>query len=78
MKSAEYRRDGLPISRAYIESTIEQVKRRVKSAEKFWSANADPILQLRADAISETDPMKTSWQRKAKKLPKFTHYNLAG
>jgi hypothetical protein len=78
MKYAEYRRDGLPISSAYIESTIKQVNRRVKGTEKFWSTNADPILQLRADAISETDPMKTFWQRRAKKLPKFTHYNMAG
>lgn len=58
MKYAEYRRGGLPISSAYIESTIKQVNRRVKGTEKFWSTNADPILQLRADAISETDPTK--------------------
>jgi len=78
MKYAEYRRDGLPISSAYIESTIKQVNRRVKGTEKFWSTNADPILQLRADAISETEPMKKFWQRRAKKLPTFTHYNMVG
>lgn len=78
MKYASYRRDGLPITSAYIESTIKQVNRRVKGTEKFWSTNADPILQLRADAVSETEPMKKFWKRRAAKLPTSTHYNMAG
>lgn len=78
MKYDQYRRDGLPITSAYIESTIKQVNRRVKGTEKFWSTNADPILQLRADAISETTEMQAFWKRRAKKLPMFTHYKAAG
>jgi len=77
MKYAEYRQSGLPITSAYIESTIKQVNRRVKGTEKFWSTNADPILQLRADAISETVEMQKFWKRRAKKLPTFTNYNIA-
>lgn len=78
MNYAKYRRDGLPITSTYIESTIKQVNRRVKGTEKFWSTNADPILQLRADAISETTEMQQFWNRRAKKLPTFTFYKMAG
>lgn len=78
MKYAQYRRDGLPITSAYIESTIKQVNRRVKGTEKFWSTNAAPILQLRADAISETRQMEEFWKNRPKSLPSFTHYKMAG
>lgn len=78
MKYAEYRRDGLPITSAYIESTIKQVNRRVKGTEKFWSTNADPMLQLRADAISETQNLQKFWSSRPENLNSFTHYNMAG
>ena len=78
MKYAEYRQQGLPITSAYIESTIKQVNRRVKGTEKFWSMNADPMLQLRADAISETTHMENYWNQRAQNLPTFTHYKMAG
>lgn len=78
MSYSEYRRDGLPITSAYIESTIKQVNRRVKGTEKFWSINADPILQLRADAISETQQIEGFWKIRPKNLPSFTHYKMAG
>lgn len=78
MSYSEYRRDGLPIASAYIESTIKQVNRRVKGTEKFWSTNADPILQLRADAISETQQIDGFWRRRPENLPSFTHYKMAG
>ena len=78
MQYAEYRRQGLPITTAYIESTIKQVNRRVKGTEKFWSLNANPILQLRADALSETRELEKFWQRRPNQLTAFTHYNIAG
>lgn len=78
MKYAEYRQDGLPITSAYIESTIKQINYRVKGTEKFWSVNADPILQLRADAISETGAMGKFWAKRPEKLRQFTNYNTAG
>ena len=58
MTYAEYRQLGLPITSAYIESTIKQINRRGKGSEKFWSVNANPMLQLRADAISQTQQLQ--------------------
>lgn len=78
MKYPEYRQAGLPITSAYIESTIKQINHRVKGTEKFWSVNADPMLQLRADAISETGSMDKFWAQRPKTLREFTHYNMAG
>jgi len=64
MKYAEYRRVGLPITSSYIESTIKQLNRRVKGTEKFWHEGAEPLLQLAADHISETNPLETFWQNR--------------
>lgn len=77
MKYDEYRRQGLPITSAYIESTIKQINRRVKGSEKFWSKNADAVLQLRADQISETQPMNKFWQNRSQNLPTCTHYKMS-
>jgi hypothetical protein len=63
MNYAEYRRQGLPITSSLMESTVKQVSRRLKGTEKFWSeAGADTMLQLRADYLSETDPMPAFWE----------------
>jgi hypothetical protein len=49
MKYPEYRRQGLPISSAPVESAIKQLNRRVKGSEKFWlKAGAEAVLQVRA------------------------------
>jgi hypothetical protein len=54
----EYRRQGLPIMTCAVEATIKQLNRRFKGSEKFWSEpGAEAILQLRADSLSETEPM---------------------
>jgi hypothetical protein len=54
MNYAEYRRLGLPISSAPVESVIKQLNRRVKGSEKFWTAEgAEAVLQLRAAYLSE-------------------------
>jgi hypothetical protein len=64
MDYARYRRLGLPISSAAVESTIKQVNRRVKGTEKFWlSSGAEAILQLRAAYLSEDDRAGTYWSR---------------
>jgi len=56
MNYPHYRRLGLPISSAAVESTIKQVNRRVKGSEKFWaSGGAEAMLQLRAAYLSEDD-----------------------
>jgi len=62
MRYDHYRRKGLPIMTSAVESTIKQINRRVKGSEKFWSEpGAEAILQLRADYLSETEPMRRFW-----------------
>ena len=54
MKYPEYRRLGLPISSAPVESVIKQANRRVKGTEKFWvKGDVEAMLQLRAAYLSE-------------------------
>lgn len=78
MKYHDYRRQGLPITSSLMESTVKQVSRRVKGTEKFWSATgADPILQLRADYISETEPMTTFWENWQKSATGYRNYATA-
>ncbi len=61
MRYDDYRRMGLPIMTSAVESMIKQINRRVKGSEKFWSEpGAEAILQLRADYLSETEPMADS------------------
>ena len=63
MKYDEYRRLGLPMVSSHVESTVKRFNRRVKGTEKFWSEEgAEAVLQLRADYLSETEPMKSFWK----------------
>ncbi len=65
MRYDEYRRLGLPLVSSHVESTVKQFNRRVKGTEKFWSEEgAEAILQLRADYLSETEPMERYWQER--------------
>ena len=65
MRYAEYRRDGLPIVSSYVESAVNQFNDRVKGTEKFWrEAGAEEMLQLRADYLSDGEPMAHFWQRR--------------
>lgn len=64
MNYPEYRRLGLPLTSSHIESTIKQINRRVKGSEKFWSRrSSEGILQLRADYLSDSAPIKSFWLR---------------
>jgi hypothetical protein len=64
MKYVEYRKAGLPISSAPVESTIKQLNRRVKGSEKFWlKGGAEAVLQVRAAYLSEDDRAKRYWGR---------------
>jgi hypothetical protein len=70
MNYPEYRKKGFPITSSYIESTIKQINRRVKGTEKFWSRiGADALLGLSADMISDTEPLKAFWKRRASHHP---------
>lgn len=64
MDYPRYRRLGLPISSAPVESTIKQLNRRVKGTEKFWvSGGAEALLQLRAAHLSEDDSAGRFWDK---------------
>ncbi len=61
----EYRKAGLPITSSHMESTVKRVNLRVKGTEKFWSEEGgEAILQLRADHLSDDQPMDEFWQRR--------------
>jgi hypothetical protein len=65
MRYDEYRRQGLPITSSLMESVVKQIGRRVKGTEKFWSEpGAEAILQLRADQLSNDEPLDGYWQRR--------------
>jgi hypothetical protein len=64
MDYPRYRRLGLPISSAAVESTIKQLNQRIKGSEKFWyKGGAEAILQVRAAYLSEDDRAKRWWAR---------------
>jgi hypothetical protein len=67
MDYPEYRRLGLPISSAPVESTIKQINQRMKGSEKFWlEGGAEALLQVRAAYLSEDDRAERNWSRPRK------------
>ena len=64
MRYPEYRRRGLPLTSSHIESAIKQINVRVKGTEKFWNQpTANAVLQLRADSLSDSQPLNQFWTR---------------
>jgi len=64
MRYPAYRREGLPLTSSQIESTIKQINQRIKGTEKFWRRDSgDAVLQLRADSLSDSDPLAAFWRR---------------
>ena len=57
MNYPAYRREGLPVSTAMIESLIKEVNYRVKGTEKFWNRpqGAENILQVVAANLCDDD-----------------------
>ena len=57
MKYPEYRKAGLPVTSAPMESLIKQINMRVKGTEMFWDdpAGAEAILHLRAASLCDDD-----------------------
>jgi len=54
MNYPQYRREGLPVTSAAVESLIKQFNQRIKGTEKFWlRGGAEAILQVRAAYLSE-------------------------
>lgn len=52
-----YRKAGLPVTTAWMESLVKEVNYRVKGTEMFWNhpQGAEAILQVRAAALSDDD-----------------------
>lgn len=64
MDYPRYRKLGLPISSAPVESLIKQFNRRVKGSEKFWlKQGAEAVLQVRAAYLSEDGRVQRYWDR---------------
>jgi hypothetical protein len=79
MKYAEYRQQGLPITSSYVESAVKQFNQRVKGTEKFWKEEgAEAILQLRADHLSDDEPLERFWQTRQAKQTGQRVYRKAG
>jgi len=57
MKYPEYRRGGLPVTTAWMESLVKEMNYRVKGTEMFWNdpEGAEAILQVRAASLSDDD-----------------------
>ena len=57
MDYPRYRREGLPITSAHMESLVKEIGYRVKGTEKFWNdgPSAESILQIRAAALCDDD-----------------------
>jgi hypothetical protein len=57
MRYPEYRRQGLPVTTAWMESLVKEMNYRVKGTEMFWNdpEGAEAILQVRAAGLSDDD-----------------------
>jgi hypothetical protein len=62
MDYPRYRRLGLSVVSAPVESTIKQLNRRVKGSEKFWlSGGAEAVLRVRTAYLSQDERAKRLW-----------------
>lgn len=57
MNYPRYRREGLPVTSALIESLVKEMNYRVKGTEKFWNdgPSSEAILQIRAALLSDDE-----------------------
>jgi len=57
MRYDQYRRQGLPTTSAWMESTVKEMNYRIKGTEMFWNnpAGAEAILQIRSATLSDDD-----------------------
>lgn len=64
MNYAEYRRQGLPVTTAWMESLVKEINWRVKGTEMFWNNpdGAEAMLQVRAAALCEDGRLKAHLQ----------------
>lgn len=64
MNYPEYRKAGLPVTTAWMESLVKEINWRVKGTEMFWNNpdGAEAILQVRAAALCDDDRLKRHLQ----------------
>lgn len=64
MSYREYRKQGLPVTTAWMESLVKEVNWRVKGTEMFWNNpdGAEAILQIRAAALCDDGRLKIHLQ----------------
>jgi hypothetical protein len=84
MDYSRYRRAGLPVTSALVESLVKEMNYRVKGSEKFWNdgPNGEAILQVRAALLSDDDRLVTQIRKRpgspyARKSRKTTLANAA-
>ncbi len=68
MNYPEYRKQGLPMTSTYVESTVKQINRRMKGTEKFWSHSVESMLTLVADHLSDTPTLTHFWRDRPHRL----------
>jgi hypothetical protein len=79
MKYNEYPKEGLPITSSLMESVVKQMNYRVKGSEKFWcSQGAEAIVQLRADHLSDDQPLDEFWRQRQATATGQRPYRRAG
>lgn len=75
MNYPDYRRQGLPITSAHMESTVKQLNRRIKGSEKYWSERGgEAVLQLAADQLSTSKPLDEFWRKRPQRQPGYRTY----
>lgn len=78
MNYPEYRRQGLPLTSAHMESTVKQLNRRIKGSEKYWSERGgEAVLQLAADQLSTSRPLDEFWSKRPTRQPGYRTYAKA-
>jgi hypothetical protein len=68
MDYPDYRKQGLPMTSTYVESTVQQINRRMKGTEKFWSNGVESMLTLVADHLSDTPTLARFWRNRPHRL----------
>ena len=75
MNYPAYRRQGLPITSAHMESTVKQLNRRIKGSEKYWSERgSEAVLQLVADQLSTSRPLHAFWSERPQRQTGYRTY----
>lgn len=75
MNYPEYRRQGLPLTSAHMESTVKQLNRRIKGSEKYWSERGgEAVLQLAADQLSTSQPLDAFWRKRTERQLGYRTY----